>query len=139
MAMSARQFPWIDAQLDRLSGLLRLAGRVLIAAVFVYDATLIVRFPADNAAYMAQFGVPAILLYPTAAFQFLGGLAIVSGLWLRPVALAFAGFCLLTAVLFHRDFADVSELIQFGKDLGLAGGFLFLAAGGPTRSGVSAA
>ena len=37
---------------------------------------------------------------------------------------------MLTAVVFHRDFADVNELIQFGKDLGLAGGFLFLAAGG---------
>ncbi len=133
--MAAQPRAWFDVQLDRLRGPLRLAGRVFIAAIFIYDATLIVRFPADNLAYMQQYGVPGLLLYPTAAFQFFGGLAIVFGLWLRPLALAFAGFCLMTAILFHRDFADVSELIQFGKDVGLAGGFLFLAAGGPAASG----
>ena len=127
--MSAQPLEWIDAQLDRLHGPLRLAGRVLIAAVFIYDATLMVRFPGPNVAYMEQFGVPGLLLYPTALFQFLGGLAIVFGVWLRPLAVAFAGFCLLTAALFHHDFANASELIQFGKDLGLAGGFLLLAAG----------
>ena len=127
--MSAGSHPWIDAQLDRLRGPMRLAGRVFLAAIFIYDATLIVRFPADNLAYMQQHGVPGLLLYPTAAFQFFGGLAIVFGLWLRPVALAFAGFCLMTAILFHRDFADAGELIQLGKDVGLAGGFLLLAVG----------
>lgn len=128
--MIHRTSTWIDGQLDRLSGPLRLVGRVLLAAVFIYDATLLVRFPVENTAFMERFGLPGLLLYPTAAFQFFGGLAIVLGLFLRPTALAFAGFCLLTAVVFHRDVAEVSELIQFGKDLGLAGGFLLLAAGG---------
>jgi putative oxidoreductase len=132
--MSTRQPAWIDGQLDRLRGPLRLAGRILIAAIFIYDATLLVRFPADNMAYMQQYGLPGLLLYPTAAFQFFGGLAIVFGLWLRPLALAFAGFCVLTAAVFHRDFAQASELIQFGKDLGLAGGFLILAADRPPAS-----
>jgi putative oxidoreductase len=127
--MSAGANAWIEAQLDRLGGPLLLIGRVLLAAVFIYDATLMVRFPVENAAYMGQFGVPAALLYPTAVFQVVGGLMIVLGLWLRPVALAFAGFCLLTAILFHHDFAAASELIQFGKDVGLAGGFLLLAVG----------
>lgn len=134
--MSFRQPAWVDAQLDRLSRPLCLVGRVLIAAVFIYDAMLLVRFPAQNVAFMQQYGLPGALLYPTAAFQFFGGLAIVFGLWLRPAALVFAGFCLLTAVVFHRDFGDGSELIQFGKDLGLAGGFLFLAAAGPSARGV---
>jgi putative oxidoreductase len=128
--MSFWQSAWIDAQLDRLGGPLLVIGRVFIAGVFIYDATLMVRFQAENIAFMQQFGVPGMLLFPTAAFQFFGGLAIVLGVWLRPMALAFAGFCLLTGVVFHRDFVDVGELIQFGKDLGLAGGFLFLAATG---------
>jgi putative oxidoreductase len=37
---------------------------------------------------------------------------------------------LLTALTFHRNLVDLTELIQFGKDFGLAGGFLLLAAGG---------
>ena len=113
-----------------LRNLAILLGRIFIAAIFIYDATLIVRFPSDNVAYMESFGVPAFLLWPTGLFQFAGGLMIVLGLLTRIVALGFAGFCLVTALTFHRDLADLTELIQFGKDFGLAGGFLFLAAGG---------
>jgi putative oxidoreductase len=113
-----------------LCNLAFLAGRVFIAAIFIYDASLIARSPLDNASYIENFGVPGVMLWPTALLQFFGGLMIVVGLLTRPVALAFAGFCLLTALIFHRDFADTNELIQFGKDFGLAGGFLFLAAGG---------
>ncbi|MCR4281657.1 MAG: DoxX family protein, partial [Bauldia sp.] len=58
---------------------------------------------------------------------------IILGLWTRLVALAFAGFCVLTALTFHRDFADTNEIIQFGKDFAIAGGFLFLAAAGAGR------
>lgn len=130
--MSIQQQAWIDAQGDRLRAPIRIVGRILIAAIFIYDATLMVRFAPDNIAYMEQFGLPGALLYPTALFQFLGGLAIVFGLWLRPVALAFAGFCLATALVFHHNLADTNELIQFGKDLALAGGFLILATDGRT-------
>ncbi len=123
----------IDAVLDRLRDPLLLAGRVLIAALFVYDATVLVRSPEAIAAYMEEFGVPSLLLYPTAILQFAGGLMIVIGFRARPAALALAAFCLATALLFHRQLADPNELIQFGKDLGLAGGYLFLAAAGAGR------
>jgi putative oxidoreductase len=113
-----------------LRNLALLAGRIFIAAIFVYDATLLARFPADNVAYLESFGVPSFVLWPTAFFQFAGGLMIVAGLVTRLTALGFAAFCLLTALLFHRNLVDLTELIQFGKDFGLAGGYLFLAAGG---------
>jgi putative oxidoreductase len=113
-----------------LRNLALLAGRIFIAAIFIYDATLLARFPADNVAYLESFGVPSFVLWPTALFQFAGGLMIVVGLVTRLTALGFAAFCLLTALLFHRNLVDLTELIQFGKDFGLAGGYLFLAAGG---------
>ncbi len=115
---------------DRLRDPILLAGRVLIAAIFIYDATSMMRFADANIAYMEQFGVPGILLLPTAAFQLVGGLAIVVGYRTRPAALAFAAFCLATALIFHRQFDDPNELVQFGKDVGLAGGYLLLAAQG---------
>ena len=108
-----------------------LVGRVLIAAIFIYDATLIVRSPDGTAAFMEQFGVPAILLYPTAIFEFFGGLMLVVGLYARQAALGFAVFCMLTALIFHHNLADANEVLQFGKDFGLAGGFLLLFASGP--------
>jgi putative oxidoreductase len=110
--------------------LVLLVGRIVIAAIFIYDASLIARFPADNLSYIEGFGVPGFMLWPTAAFQFVGGLLIVLGLLTRLTAVGFAGFCVLTALIFHHNFADVMETIQFGKDFGLAGGFLFLVAGG---------
>lgn len=116
-----------------LSGLPLLAGRLLMTSVFLYDATLLLRFPADNIAYMARFGVPGALLYPTALFQLFGSFMIIAGLALRPAALAFAGFCLMTALIFHAHPDKPAELIEFGKDIGLAGGFLclFLQGAGP--------
>jgi putative oxidoreductase len=47
------------------------------------------------------------------------------------VASAFAIFCVLTAVLFHAQFADSNQLLHFQKDLAIAGGFLVLAVSGP--------
>jgi putative oxidoreductase len=107
-----------------------LVGRIFMAAIFIYDSVLIAQAPAGNQAYMESFGVPGFLLWPTALFQFVGGVFLILGFLSRPTALAFAGFCILTALIFHANFGDVMEAIQFGKDFGLAGGFLLLTAAG---------
>jgi putative oxidoreductase len=120
----------VEATVDRLRNLALLIGRVLIAALFIYDATVIARFPDATLQYMERFGVPGILLWPAAAFQFVGGLLIIAGLATRVVALGIAGFCAMTALLFHHDFANGGEVLHFGKDFALAGGFLVLAASG---------
>ena len=39
-------------------------------------------------------------------------------------------FCIATAFLFHYDFVDQMKTIAFLKNLGLAGGFLFIVANG---------
>lgn len=117
--------------MDSLRDLALLAGRILISGLFIYDAWLVVRFQEANAAYLAEHGVPPILLLPAGALQFFGGILIVIGLWTRPAALALAAFCIATAVIFHAASGDSGALIQVGKDAGLAGGFLFLAAAGP--------
>jgi putative oxidoreductase len=41
-----------------------------------------------------------------------------------------AGFCLVTAVLFHTKFGDRNQLLHFEKDLAIAGGLLVLFAHG---------
>jgi putative oxidoreductase len=106
-------------------------ARILIAALFIYDATMMIRAPAAIIAYMQQYGLPGALLYPTAILQFAGGLMIVIGWRARLAGLALAAFCVATALIFHSQFSDPDQLIEFGKDLGLAGGFLMLAASGP--------
>jgi putative oxidoreductase len=41
-----------------------------------------------------------------------------------------AGFCILTAYFFHGDFGDYEQLVNFQKNLAMAGGFLALVAFG---------
>jgi putative oxidoreductase len=62
----------------------------------------------------------------------------VIGLYTRPVALLLAGFSIIAALLFHAGSADQLQQLMFLKDLGLAGGFLFLVANGAGRLSVDA-
>ena len=62
--------------------------------------------------------------------EVLGGLAIIVGWQTRWVALALAGFCVLSALIFHNNFADQNEMANFMKNIAIAGGFLFLFANG---------
>ena len=79
---------------------------------------------------MASKGVPGILLPAVIALEIIGGLAIVVGWKTRIFAFLLAGYSLLAAVLFHTDFADAQQYYSFMKNLGMAGGFLFLVANG---------
>jgi putative oxidoreductase len=119
--------------MDAIRNLALLAGRIMLSGVFIYDATLVFRFPEPNAAFLADHGVPSILLLPAGALQLIAGIFVAVGLWTRLAALALAGFSVTTALIFHRDFGQVSEIVQFGKDIAIAGGFLALAAAGAGR------
>jgi putative oxidoreductase len=40
------------------------------------------------------------------------------------VALVMAGYCFATALIFHRNFADFEQELNFMKNLSMAGGLL---------------
>jgi putative oxidoreductase len=82
---------------------------------------------------MQKFGVPGMLLPAVIALELGGGLLIAAGLLTQVIAAAFAVFCLLTAFLFHWQFADHNQLLHLEKDLAIAGGFLVLAISGPGK------
>jgi putative oxidoreductase len=52
------------------------------------------------------------------------GLLLLLGYRTRAVALGLALWCIVTAVFFHRNFADQNMMIQFLKNLMIAGGLL---------------
>ncbi len=108
-----------------------LTGRVLIAAIFLMAG--IGKLGAGYAGtqgYMESMGVPGILLPLVIALEIGGAILVIAGLWTRMAALALAGFTILSAVLFHADFSDQMQQIQFMKNFAIAGGFLFLAVAG---------
>lgn len=124
--------------MNRLFDVVDLAGRVLLAALFLQDGWIVLHAYAGTADYLAQHGVPPQLLPLALLTQIGGGVLLVLGLWTRLAALALAGFCLSTAVIFHAFPADFNEQIHFWKDLALAGGFLILTAHGAGRLSLDA-
>ncbi|WP_029919122.1 DoxX family protein [Nevskia soli] len=106
-----------------------LVGRVLIAALFVLSGWGKISAYAATQGYMQSAGVPGALLPLVILTELGGGLAIVFGLYTRVVALLLAGFAIITGFVFHGGSDQVSQIMLL-KNIGLAGGFLFLVANG---------
>jgi len=119
----------MNALLNRFTPALDLAGRLLIAAIFVSAGWSKLGGYAGTQAYMESVGVPGALLPLVIALELGGGLAIVLGLLTRLAALGLALFSVASALLFHAS-ADPVQQILFMKNLAMAGGFLFLVAHG---------
>jgi putative oxidoreductase len=111
--------------------LAELGGRILLATLFLLAGLSKLAAYAGTAAYMASAGVPAFMLPVVIALEIGGGLAIVLGFQTRIVAFLLAGFSLVSAVLFHNNFADQTQMIMFLKNVSIAGAFLLLVANGP--------
>lgn len=109
---------------------IKLLGRILMAQIFIIAGIGKIMGYAGTQAYMASHGVPGVLLPLVILLEIGGGLALVLGWKTRWVAYALALFCVAAALIFHHDFANAMQKINFMKNLAMAGGFLILAASG---------
>jgi putative oxidoreductase len=107
-----------------------LAGRILLAAIFLISGLGKIGGYAATAGYMTSVGVPGALLPAVIAFEVLGAIAIIVGWRTRIAAFLLAGFTLLSGLIFHSNFADQMQMISFLKNVSIAGGFLLLVANG---------
>ena len=107
-----------------------LLGRVGLSLLFIISGWGKISGYAGTQQYMEAMGVPGALLPLVILLELGGGLAIAAGLFSRWVALALAGFSVATAMVFHANFGDAMQAINFWKNVGMAGGFLLLAAQG---------
>ena len=107
-----------------------LAGRLLLAAIFLHEAVAKLAGYSAALVYMQAFGVPAWLLPLAIAVELSCGMLILLGYYTRAAALVLAGFCVAAAVLFHSKLGDRNQLLHFEKDLAIAGGLLVLFAHG---------
>ena len=114
-----------------MNNLLSLLGRIGLSLIFIISGCGKIAAYAGTQQYIESAGVPGALLPLVILLELGGGLAVLSGLFTRWVALALAGFTLVAAVLFHANFADPMQAINFWKNVAIAGGFLMLAAGLP--------
>ena len=110
-----------------------LIARILMPILFIsagygkiggYEGTL---------QYMQAMGVPGFLLPLTILLELGGGLAILFGFLTRTTAIFTAVFTLLTALLFHSNFAEGMNQLMFMKNMTIAGGYLLLVITGPGK------
>lgn len=105
-------------------------GRILISLMFIGSGIGKITGYAGTQSFMESVGVPGALLPLVIAVEVVGGLAVVLGWHTRLAAFLLAGFCLLSALLFHNNFADHTQYIMFMKNLALTGAFLMIVSHG---------
>ena len=116
-----------------LSNIFDLIGRILISLVFLLSGVNKIINYDDTFMWMEDYGVAGILLIPTIILEIVAPILIIIGYQVRISAVLLGMFCIATAIIFSSDFSDQMQIVGFLKNLGLAGGFLFLAINGSRK------
>jgi putative oxidoreductase len=122
------------------SGTYFLAGRILLAAIFLISGLNKIMQPAATRGYMEQAGLPmaGLLLLLTILVEVGGGLSLLLGLYTRWGALLLFLFMIPTTLVFHRNLSDPNQMVHFLKNLAIMGGLLYVAEAGPGRISIDA-
>jgi len=106
-----------------------LVGRILMSLLFIMGGWGKLMAPAATQAMLASHHLPMVEAGWVLAVvvELGGGLAILFGLFIRPVAFVCAVWCVATALIAHTNFADRIQEVNFFKNMGMTGGFLYIA------------
>jgi putative oxidoreductase len=122
-----------------------LAGRILLAALFLVAGTRKLMAVAGTAGYFAKLGfpMPDVLVWVVIAVEIGGALLLILGWHARKAAWLLMLFTLIATFAAHRfwevDAAQyVNQLNHFLKNLAIVGGLLFVAAAGTGSLGMDA-
>jgi putative oxidoreductase len=107
-------------------------ARLLMCSLFIWDGVLQLRDPAGTVAYFANLNVPApqVAVWISIPIHLLGGVAILVGFKTRWAAAVLILLCLGTAFGIHLPAGDMDNMVNFYKNLVMAGGFLYVIAFG---------
>jgi putative oxidoreductase len=101
-------------------------GRLLLVAVFLLSGSGKLADPSGTIAFIGSTGapLPAVGYALSVAIELGVSALFLIGYQTRVAAAILALFCVATALLFHNNFADQNQMINFMKNLAMAGGFL---------------
>ena len=108
-------------------------GRVLLGLPFAMSGLSKLATYGPTTAIITAAGLPfsPLAFVVAVAVELGGGLLLILGYRVRPVAFALAVFSVVTAVSFHSQFSDQNQMFHFLKDVMIAGGLLQIVAFGP--------
>jgi putative oxidoreductase len=101
-------------------------GRFLLVAIFLFSGAGKIANPSGTIAFIGSTGapLPAVGYALSVAVEIGVSALFLIGYRTRAAAAILALFCVATAVLFHNNFADQNQMINFMKNFAMAGGFL---------------
>ena len=102
----------------------------MISAIFLFSGINKILNYYGTVGWMEGYGIPGILLIPAIVIEIIFPILIIVGYKTKIAASGLLLFSLLTAFIFHFDFGNQMQIIAFLKNVGLAGGMLFLAING---------
>lgn len=119
--------------MDGLKVYLAPVGRLLMSSLFIWSG---IGKLMNVSGTIAGFGghyhvpVPEVAAWVAIIVELGGGLLILVGFKARWAAAVLAIWCLITAFAFHLPAGDLPNMINFFKNLVMAGGFLYVVAYG---------
>ena len=113
-----------------MTNLLDLVGRIFISLVFLLSGINKIGNYEGTVGWMESLGMSGFFLIPAIILEIGAPILIMVGYKVKISAALLSLFCVTTAVIFHNDFSNQMQFISFMKNIGLAGGFLFLVVNG---------
>ena len=113
-----------------MTNIFDLIGRAFISLVFLLSGFNKIGSYEGTVNWMESFDIPGIFLIPAIILEIAAPILIMVGYKVKITAALLSLFCITTAIIFHNDFSNQMQFISFMKNIGLAGGFLFLVING---------
>jgi len=113
-----------------MTNLLDLVARIFISLIFLLSGINKIGNYEGTVGWMETLGMPGIFLIPAIILEIAAPILIIVGYKVKISAALLSVFCVTTAIIFHSDFSDQMQFISFMKNIGLAGGFLFIVVNG---------
>ena len=113
-----------------MTNILDLVARFFISLIFLLSGINKIGNYEGTVDWMESLGMPGIFLIPAIILEISAPILIMVGYKVKISAALLSVFCVATAIIFHSDFSDQMQFISFMKNIGLAGGFLFIVVNG---------
>jgi putative oxidoreductase len=117
-----------------------LVSRILLSALFILFGWAKITGFSGTVDYMAHVGAPVPMISAVIAvvMEFVVGILILVGFYTRPLAVLLALYTVATAFIGHHFWTmtgadQMANMINFYKNVSIAGGLLALAVSGPGR------
>ena len=116
-----------------MNGIAALAGRILIALIFLQSGIDKFVYYQATLGYMTKAGLPypEVLLVASGVIETACALALIVGWKTRLAAIALVIWMIPVTLLFHNPAAGQEAMIHFMKNVAITGGLLVLFASGP--------